>query len=112
MSGSAILDLARRWEGEASTLRDWGAVTRAVALERCAAELRGEVNEWESERLSQVDAAAEIGVSPSTLRRWTHEGKVVRQPDGAYVRQHVYAALRGEVVDDDSSRGRLVRSRE
>lgn len=104
------LTLAERWRHRASDPFVTDDVSRAV--EACADELEAEIAARRTERLNQREAAAAVGVDPSTIRRWEREKRLVRaDPDGKalYRRCDVEAAHRGEPVDERTLR--LIRAR-
>ncbi len=64
------------WHAEAELLRRRGQDATAVLIESLAEEIERDLGEWEDERLTIKDAAAESGYSAEHLRRLVREAKL------------------------------------
>jgi excisionase family DNA binding protein len=97
--------LPDKWRAEAATLRKWGAVAQAEAIERCISDLEAALVAPE-DRVSVEEAAALAGVSSETVRREVRRGRIdggrstkggrmhIRRSDLDYLKGK--ARLRGE----------------
>lgn len=76
--------LVKKWHAEAEQFRRRGQDATAVLIESLAEELECDLREWEDERLTIKDAAAESGYSEEHLRRLVREDKLdgERAPGG------------------------------
>jgi hypothetical protein len=91
--------LSERWRARALDHQRDGALVRGdLVWQRAADELEAWLATRDMESMGQTEAAREVGVTTSTVRRWEREGKLARiDPDRArYRRRDVLAAARGE----------------
>ncbi len=72
----SIGDLPAAWRRKAKTLRRYGGQALATALERCADELEGTIQERDDTTYSLVEASRESGYSADHLGRLVREGKI------------------------------------
>ncbi len=75
-SPPSIRKLPAAWRRQAKTLRRYGGRALATALERCADELEGTIQERDETTLSLTDAARESGYSREHLGRLVRDGKI------------------------------------
>ena len=68
--------LAARWREEAARYDRDGVPASAALLRRVAEELETSAREWATEPLTLQAAAAELGVSYSTVHRWVARGRL------------------------------------
>ncbi len=72
----SIRKLPAAWRRRAKTLRRYGGQALATALERCADELEGTIQERDGTTYSLVEASRESGYSADHLGRLVREGKI------------------------------------
>ena len=75
-SPPSIRKLPAAWRRQAKTLRRYGGQALATALERCADELEGTIQERDETTLSLTDAARESGYTREHLGRLVRDGKI------------------------------------
>ena len=75
-SQPSIRKLPAAWRRQAKTLRRYGGQALATALERCADELEGTIQERDDTTLTLTDAARESGYSREHLGRLVRDGKI------------------------------------
>ena len=75
-SQPSIRKLPAAWRRQAKTLRRYGGQALATALERCADELEGTIQERDDTTYSLVEASRESGYSADHLGRLVREGKI------------------------------------
>jgi hypothetical protein len=68
--------LATQWREEAARYAGDGVPASAALLRRVAGELETRLREWATEPLTLQAAAAELGLSYSTLHRWVATGRL------------------------------------
>ena len=71
----SIKNLPAAWRRRAKTLRRYGDQALATALERCADELEGTIQERDDTTYSLTEAARESGYSREHLGRLVRDGK-------------------------------------
>ena len=75
-SQPSIRQLPAVWRRQAKTLRRYGGQALATAIERCADELEGTIQERDDTTYSLVEASRESGYSADHLGRLVREGKI------------------------------------
>ena len=75
-SQPSIRRLPAAWRRQAKTLRRYGGRALATALERCADELEGTIQEHDDATYSLTEAARESGYSREHLGRLVRDGKI------------------------------------
>ena len=75
-SQPSIRKLPADWRRQAKTLRRYGGQALATALERCADELEGTIQERDETTLTLTDAARESGYTATHLGRLVRDGKI------------------------------------
>ena len=75
-SQPSIRSLPAAWRRQAKTLRRYGGQAIATALERCADELEGTIQERDDATYSLTEAARESGYSREHLGRLVRDGKI------------------------------------
>ena len=75
-SQPSIKKLPAAWRRQAKTLRRYGGQALATALERCADELEGTIQERDETTLTLTDAARESGYTREHLGRLVRDGKI------------------------------------
>ena len=75
-SQPSIRKLPAAWRRQAKTLRRYGGNALATALERCADELEGTIQERDNTTYSLVEASRESGYTATHLGRLVRDGKI------------------------------------
>ena len=75
-SRHSVRSLPAVWRRQAKTLRRYGSPAPATALERCADELEGTLQERDDTTYSLTEAARESGYSREHLGRLVRDGKI------------------------------------
>ena len=75
-SQPSIRKLPAAWRRQAKTLRRYRGQALATALERCADELEGTLQERDETTLTLTDAARESGYTREHLGRLVRDGKI------------------------------------
>ncbi len=75
-SQPSIKKLPAAWRRQAKTLRRYGGNALATAIERCADELEGTIQERDETTLTLTDAARESGYTREHLGRLVRDGKI------------------------------------
>jgi hypothetical protein len=68
--------LVEAFRADAATLRDWGAIAQADAVERCASRLEAMLAERALEALTLAQAVSESGYSYSSLQKKLLKGEL------------------------------------
>ncbi|WP_420447281.1 hypothetical protein [Candidatus Palauibacter sp.] len=107
----SIRKLPAAWRRQAKTLRKYGGQALATALERCADELEGTIQERDDTTYSLTDAARESGYSSAHLGRLVRDGKIPNagRPNAPRIaRRHLPRKARAEPrLAEKSRRGHL-----
>ena len=75
-SQPSIRKLPAAWRRQAKTLRRYGGQALATAIERCADELEGTIQERDDTTYSLVEASRESGYTATHLGRLVRDGKI------------------------------------
>ena len=75
-SQPSIRKLPGAWRRQAKTLRRYGGQALATAIERCADELEGTIQQRDDTTYSLTEAARESGYSREHLGRLVRDGKI------------------------------------
>ena len=76
ISQPSIRKLPAAWRRQAKTLRRYGGKALATAIERCADELEGTIQQRDDTTYSLTEAARESGYSREHLGRLVRDGKI------------------------------------
>ena len=68
--------LSAHWEGDAAILRHRGAVSEAITLESCAAELLEQARLFSLEEMTLEQAKQESGYSYSAIQKMSSDGTI------------------------------------
>ncbi len=74
--GTKLESLAKKWHAQAELFTEHECPEVAATYRRVAEQLERDLREWEDERLTIQEAAAESGYSAEHLRRLAREGKL------------------------------------
>lgn len=77
-----VSDLARQWKTEAHLLRTYGDDRGAAVCELHSTQLKLAWEQWQAEKLTIADAAAESGYSEEHLRRLARSGDLPTTRNG------------------------------
>ena len=75
---STLLGACREMRDDAGTMRVYRCEDRAAILESCADAFQVAIEEWLNTPLTCAEAATETGRSPTTIRRYLTDGKLLR----------------------------------